>query len=264
MVRALECTPVVSTWAREVILTESETLAVEFKDGFCCEYAGTTREHYQQCVAWGSAGRFIHHFFYPPNYRRGEPTWPYRPVAPGCEVVMKIQKDEVDVATRGTLDFQTGSNTTLTVTDDAANDRVQVKIDATGGGGGTTGTNGSGTLGSAYTLTNSWADVGLSVSLPSAGTYLVLCSADCSMSDDAAGSSAVVRLRNTTTGTTLGTQAPAFTQAAFTANHGVASFNAVVTTAGAETVSLQGQYLAVGMSPSGSVLGGMMSYVRLA
>jgi hypothetical protein len=263
MVRALECTPVVSTWAREVILTEDETLAVEFKDGFCCEYAGTTRETYQQCVAWGSTGRFIHHFFYPPDYRRGEPTWPYRPVAPGCEVVMKIQKDEVDVGTESTLDFQTGTNTTLTVTDDAANNRVQVKIDVAGGGG-TTGTNGGGSLGSAYTLTNSWADAGLSVNLPSAGTYLVLCSAGCSMSDDTAGSAAMVRLRNTTTSQTLGTQSATFTQAAFTANHGVASFNAVVTTAGAEVISLQAQYQAVGMSPSGSVTEGMISYVRLA
>jgi len=43
-------------WAKEVILTEAETLAVEFLDGVCCEYLNNTRAHCELAIVWGGRG----------------------------------------------------------------------------------------------------------------------------------------------------------------------------------------------------------------
>jgi hypothetical protein len=76
-------------------------------------------------------GHFVHDYLYPHPYsfKNRDATWPYKPVKAGCEQVMQIQKDEANVGTQPILDFQSGDNTTLTVTNDAANNRVKVKID---------------------------------------------------------------------------------------------------------------------------------------
>ena len=47
-----------------------------------------------------------------------------------------VKKDGTLVGTRRGINFVTGANTTLTVTDDAANEEVDITIASTGGGGG--------------------------------------------------------------------------------------------------------------------------------
>lgn len=48
---------------------------------------------------------------------------------------VKVYKNTVAVGTRRELNFIEGTNITLTLTDDAINDRVDVEIDSSGGGG---------------------------------------------------------------------------------------------------------------------------------
>src|SRR5262245_19928492 len=128
MVKAIECCPVASSWVQEVILTENLRLAVEYRNGFCCEYVGTGRPFYDLMIVWASKGHFVHQFFYPPNHKKGMATWPYVFVTAGCQKVVIVRKDNVDIGTRAAINFLTGQNVTLTVTDDPANDEVEVTI----------------------------------------------------------------------------------------------------------------------------------------
>lgn len=55
--------------------------------------------------------------------------------AGGGEWMLKVQKDDVDVGVVPTLDFLTGDNTILTVTNDVPGQRVKVEVEATPGDG---------------------------------------------------------------------------------------------------------------------------------
>jgi hypothetical protein len=63
-----------------ICLTANDELVVIYKNGFGCYYVGTTRAHYNAMLTWASKGHFVHQFFFPPNYKKGMPTWPYVPV----------------------------------------------------------------------------------------------------------------------------------------------------------------------------------------
>ncbi len=86
-----------------------------------------------------------------------------------------VQRSGVSQTQRGKLNFIPGSNVTITVSDNSGNDSTDVTI-AANSTGGTTSTNGQGTGAGSFSLSTSFANwtVGPTVSLPSAGTYLVI------------------------------------------------------------------------------------------
>jgi hypothetical protein len=73
----VQCVPVASRWVAQVILTANCTLAVWFRDGFCCEYLGTTQAWFHQMLAAPSKGHFVRQFLYKKMaYRRIRPPCP--------------------------------------------------------------------------------------------------------------------------------------------------------------------------------------------
>jgi hypothetical protein len=75
-------------------LTVNNQLAVEFRDGTCVEYLGTTEAHFELFLVTASHGTWIwDHFIRPfdPKWssKKGKGhTWPYVPAAPGCQKVI--------------------------------------------------------------------------------------------------------------------------------------------------------------------------------
>lgn len=72
---AAECVRINSSWVRTLILTCDNELAIEFHNGFCCVYPGTTEQTFNLMLVWASKGKFLHRFLIP---------WPYKPIKNRC------------------------------------------------------------------------------------------------------------------------------------------------------------------------------------
>lgn len=107
-------------------------------------------------------------------------------------------------------------------------------------GSGTTGTSGQSVLGSNYAVTGSFANVGLSVILPNAGTYLVTAQVSGQLTDGSviAIASIQARLYNTTDGAAIANSQVTVVNAPITgiALPGTATITARIVTAGANKV----------------------------
>lgn len=129
--------------------------------------------------------------------------------------------------------------------------------------------NGSSTLASAYSITstNSWQDTGLSVSLPAAGTYLILYNARAAVTASGGTSYIVVRLYNTTDAAAITDteRLTAFGNAA----QATVSGSAIVTVAAGKTIRLDGRREGTASSwttseiSSGAAGRTTLSYIRL-
>lgn len=86
---------------------------------------------------------------------------------------------------RQCLDLEAGTNVTLTATDDPTNSRLKVKIAVASASNVTGSVVG---LPTPYTVTTSYADTGLDITLPSAGTYAIDFSATVEMTNFSPGS----------------------------------------------------------------------------
>ncbi len=136
---------------------------------------------------------------------------------------------------------------------------------AASGGSSTTGTNGEdSTAGTPYTVTNSFADTGVSASLPGAGTYLLTVSGSARASASSGTSNVVsVRLYNVTGSAAVGstTFEVLAVNAAMVAHVGGVAITKVLTVAGATTVRLE----AAGTSTDGNpTVEATLDYVQLS
>jgi hypothetical protein len=85
MVIAAQCVPVNSSWVHQFVLTCDNELAVQFENGVCCLYPGTTKPLFELALVWGSPGKFVHAFLYKKiAYRLIKPPCP----AQDCAGVM--------------------------------------------------------------------------------------------------------------------------------------------------------------------------------
>jgi len=129
--------------------------------------------------------------------------------------------------------------------------------------------NGSSTLASAYSITstNAWQDTGLSVSLPAAGTYLILYNARAAVAASGGTSWIVVRLYNTTDAAAI-TDTERLTAFGNSAQATV-SGSAIVTVAAGKTIRLDGRREGTASSwttseiSSGAAGRTTLSYIRL-
>lgn len=129
--------------------------------------------------------------------------------------------------------------------------------------------NGSSTLASAYSITstNAWQDTGLSVSLPAAGTYLILYNARAAVTASGGTSYIVVRLYNTTDAAAI-TDTERLTAFGNSAQATV-SGSAIVTVAAGKTIRLDGRREGTASSwttseiSSGAAGRTTLSYIRL-
>ena len=139
------------------------------------------------------------------------------------------------------------------------------QIDFSGGGGGGAIDNDSGTstLASDYSISAGYASTGLSVSLPTAGTYLLICTIDSSL-EGTKHDRIAYRLYNSTVAAAVGTpgihelqETPSAQAVGLTV-----TLHARVVTSGAETVRLEAT-LSVGSGPAEANAGSTLTYVHL-
>jgi hypothetical protein len=154
----------------------------------------------------------------------------------------------------------TDGSVTLTVLNPGADEQLDLSVT-----GGVTAASGRAQLGGAYTCTTSFADTGVSVTLPSAGTYLVTATVQAIVSDPSAnGSHVEVKLRNTTAGADVGPggYTVVLSPVAVNPNRATAGITERVVAAGAHTISLQARH--GGISPAGTVEVAVLTYTKLA
>ncbi len=133
-------------------------------------------------------------------------------------------------------------------------------------GSSTTGTNGQSTLGSPYTVTAGYANTGLSITLPNAGTYKVTCQASSTVTTPgAAGDNIQLKLRNTTDAVDVGLigQGAYIELAAAISASATTTLDTLVTTSGASKV-IALQATAVGTAMGYSVTIALINYVQIA
>jgi hypothetical protein len=78
-VLAKKCVPVASSWVHQFILTCDDKLAVQFKNGFCAYYLGSSLYHFQWALAAPSPGQFVLHHLYDMAYKPIKPPCPAQP-----------------------------------------------------------------------------------------------------------------------------------------------------------------------------------------
>lgn len=179
-----------------------------------------------------------------------------------------------DDSTPGYLIDKIVAGTNVTITEIGTTNK-QLQIASTGGGGGTTGTNGETVLPSSYTVTATFGATGLSVNLPSAGTYLVQAEVSGSITNNGtpAGGYVQARLWNVTAGAMVADTLRVVCEcpAVGTTGTGSTVCGRIITVSGATTIRLEAQYISTGTVLGASILLStssfgttLMRYIKLA
>lgn len=126
-------------------------------------------------------------------------------------------------------------------------------------------TNGSATLGSSYTVSGtSYADTGLSVTLPAAGTYLVIGEVAGYLYMTSGAGSLTCRLYDTTNAAAISESDRRIIQTVGDQNQGTIPILVVVTVAGSTTIRLEAKRAGAGTFNTSSILGGSETITRLS